>query len=189
MSPSVFAGGHSGEFSEVRVEIAAVAVAHGFTDLPRRHFWVFTEHRTGIAQAQLVPTRAEVHSVLAFHECAHRRRVGVESFEYVFVGNVLLPMFSLGLPLPKPFTKSIQLLLSIMFLTLGGIVLMAASFGTILLIGRLIGNYAAGAFIVAAFFLILIVVLYLLRDRLFINGLVRMFVRLFFDDNEKGGER
>ena len=82
-----------------------------------------------------------------------------------------------------------KLLLSIMFLTLGGIVLMAASFGTILLIGRLIGNYAAGAFIVAAFFLILIVVLYLLRDRLFINGLVRMFVRLFCDDNEKGGER
>ena len=111
MSPSVFAGGHSGEFSEVRVEIAAVAVAHGFTDLPRRHFGVFTEHRTGIAQAQLVPPRAKVHSVLAFHECAHRRRVGVESFEYVFVGNVLLPMFSLGLPLTKPFTESIQLLL------------------------------------------------------------------------------
>lgn len=82
-----------------------------------------------------------------------------------------------------------RILLSVLFLTLGSIVLMAASFGTILLIGRLIGNYAAGAFIVAAFFLILIVVLYLLRDRLFINGLVRMFVRLFFDDNEKGGER
>ena len=82
-----------------------------------------------------------------------------------------------------------RILLSVLFLTLGSIVLMSASFGTILLIGRLIGNYAAGAFIVAAFFLILIVVLYLLRDRLFINGLVRMFVRLFFDDNEKGGER
>lgn len=82
-----------------------------------------------------------------------------------------------------------RILLSVLFLTLGSIVLMAVSFGTILLIGRLIGNYAAGAFIVAAFFLILIVVLYLLRDRLFINGLVRMFVRLFFDDNEKGGER
>ena len=111
VSPSVFAGGHSGEFSEIRVEIAAVAVAHGFTDLPRRHFWLFTEHRTGIAQAQLVPPRAEVHSILAFHKGAHRRCVGVESFEYVFVGNVLLPMFSLGLPLPKPLTKSIQFLL------------------------------------------------------------------------------
>jgi len=82
-----------------------------------------------------------------------------------------------------------KILPSVLFLTLGSIVLMAASFGTVLLIGRLIGNYAAGAFIVAAFFLIIIVVLYLLRDRLFINGLVRMFVRLFFDDNEKGGER
>ena len=82
-----------------------------------------------------------------------------------------------------------KILPSVLFLTHGSIVLMAASFGTVLLIGRLIGNYAAGAFIVAAFFLIIIVVLYLLRDRLFINGLVRMFVRLFFDDNEKGGER
>ena len=83
-----------------------------------------------------------------------------------------------------------RILLSVMFLTLGSIVLMAAAFGTVLLIGKLIGNYAAGAFIVAGFFLILMVVLYLLRNRLFINGLVRMFVRLFFDESdEKGGGR
>lgn len=83
-----------------------------------------------------------------------------------------------------------RILLSFLFLTLGGIVLMAVAFGAVLLIGKLIGNYAAGAFIVAGFFLILMAVLYLLRNRLFVNGLVRMFVHLFFDDSDgKGGER
>lgn len=80
-----------------------------------------------------------------------------------------------------------KLLLSLMFLTLGGIVLTAAAFGCVLLIGKLLGDYAAGAFIVAAFFLLVMLVLFLLRKKLFLNGLVRMFVGLFFDD-EKGGE-
>lgn len=63
---------------------------------------------------------------------------------------------------------------------------MSAAFGGVLLLGDLIGSYAAGAFIVAAIFLVLLVVLFLLRDKLFLNGLVRMFVRLFFE--EEGGE-
>ena len=73
-----------------------------------------------------------------------------------------------------------KLLLSIMFLTLGGIVLMALAFGGVLLIGKLIGDYAAGAFIVAAFFLLVMFILFLLRKKLFMNGLVKMFVGLFF---------
>lgn len=80
-----------------------------------------------------------------------------------------------------------SLLLSILFLTLGSIVLMASAFGGVLLLGDIIGSYAAGAFIVAAFFLLLGVILFLLRKKLFLNGLVRMFVRLFFE--EEGGER
>ncbi len=81
-----------------------------------------------------------------------------------------------------------KLLLSIMFLTLGGIVLMALAFGGVLLIGKLLGNYAAGAFIVAAFFLIVMLVLFFLRKKLFLNGLVRMFIGLFFE-GEEGGEK
>lgn len=38
----------------------------------------------------------------------------------------------------------------------------------------------------SAIFLVLLIVLFLLRDKLFLNGLVRMFVRLFFE--EEGGE-
>lgn len=79
-----------------------------------------------------------------------------------------------------------RLLVAILLLTLCSIVLMSAAFGGVLLLGDLIGSYAAGAFIVAAIFLVLLVVLFLLRDKLFLNGLVRMFVRLFFE--EEGGE-
>lgn len=79
-----------------------------------------------------------------------------------------------------------RLLVAILLLTLCSIVLMSAAFGGVLLLGDLIGSYAAGAFIVAAFFLLLLIVLFLLRDKLFLNGLVRMFVRLFFE--EEGGE-
>lgn len=80
-----------------------------------------------------------------------------------------------------------SLLLSILFLTLGSIVLMASAFGGVLLLGDLIGSYAAGAFIVAGFFLLLGIILFALRKKLFLNGLVRMFVRMFFED--EGGER
>lgn len=79
-----------------------------------------------------------------------------------------------------------RLLVAILLLTLCSIVLMSAAFGGVLLLGDLIGSYAAGAFIVAAIFLVLLTVLFLLRDKLFLNGLVRMFVRLFFE--EEGGE-
>lgn len=78
-----------------------------------------------------------------------------------------------------------RLLVAILLLTLCSIVLMSAAFGGVLLLGDLIGSYAAGAFIVSAIFLVLLIVLFLLRDKLFLNGLVRMFVRLFF---EEGGE-
>lgn len=81
-----------------------------------------------------------------------------------------------------------KLLLSVLLLILGGIVLMALAFGGVLLIGKMLGNYAAGAFIVAAFFLLVMLVLFLLRKKLFLNGLVRTFIGLFFGD-EEGGEK
>lgn len=40
----------------------------------------------------------------------------------------------------------------------------------------------AGAFVVAGFFLILLLVLFLLRKRLFRDTFVPMFVKLFFDE-------
>lgn len=81
-----------------------------------------------------------------------------------------------------------RILLATMFLTLGSIALMAAAFGLVLLVGALIGSYWGGAFIVSAFFLLLMLVLFLLRRKLFLNGLVRMFMKLFFEDEEGGRE-
>lgn len=74
-----------------------------------------------------------------------------------------------------------RLIISILFLTLGSIVLMALAFGGVLLLGDIIGSYAAGAFIVAGFFLLLMVLLYFVRNKLFLNGFVKLFVGLFFE--------
>lgn len=81
-----------------------------------------------------------------------------------------------------------RILLAVLFLSLGGIVLTTAAFGCILLIGQLMHNYALGAFLVSAFFLVLLIVLVLLRKKLFINGLVKMFIGLFFEEKDEEEE-
>lgn len=78
-----------------------------------------------------------------------------------------------------------RLILTVLFLSIGSIILASLAFGGVLLIGNLIGNYAAGAFIVAGFFLVVLIVLFLLRKKLFLGGLVQLFVRLFFESDDK----
>ena len=46
-----------------------------------------------------------------------------------------------------------KIILTILFLTIVGIIITSAAFGGIVLIGKLIGSYAGGAFIVSAFFI------------------------------------
>ena len=79
-----------------------------------------------------------------------------------------------------------SLILSILVMSLVSIVLMAAAFGSVLLLGDIIGSYAAGAFIVAGFFLLLTILVLVLRKKLFLNRFIRMFVKMFF---EEGGDR
>ena len=74
-----------------------------------------------------------------------------------------------------------KLLFSLTLLSLGTIVLTALAFGFVLLLGKLLGSYALGAFIVAGFFALVMLAVFLLRRKLFVNGFVRMFVRLFSD--------
>lgn len=81
-----------------------------------------------------------------------------------------------------------KLLLTLLFLSIGGMVLTTAAFGLILLIGQMTGNYAVGAFIVAAVLLLLLIILVLLRKKLFINGLIRMFIGLFFEEKDEDEE-
>lgn len=52
----------------------------------------------------------------------------------------------------------------------------------------LTGNHTAGLLITAAVFLIIILGLFLFKDRFLINSPLRMFLRMFFDDNSKNGK-
>lgn len=65
-------------------------------------------------------------------------------------------------------------------LTVLALVLVTFAFACILLIGKLLGDYAAGAFIVSGAFLLLLLLLIVFRKKLFVNSFVRMFVEVFF---------
>ena len=50
----------------------------------------------------------------------------------------------------------------------------------------LVGNRTAGLLITAGIFLLLILALFLFKDRFLINSPLRMFLRMFFDDRKNG---
>lgn len=77
------------------------------------------------------------------------------------------------------FSKFFGLLVILIVLMM---VMLCAAFGGVLLLGGLIGNYAVGAFIVAGFFLIIAVVLFLFRKTLFLNQFVKLFIRIFYGE-------
>ncbi|MCM1177959.1 MAG: hypothetical protein NC115_03110 [Bacteroidales bacterium] len=77
------------------------------------------------------------------------------------------------------FSKFLSLFVIIMVLM---IVLVTIAFGGVLLLGDIIGSYAAGAFIVAGVFLIALIVLICLRKKLFLNSFVQLFIQIFYGD-------
>ena len=50
----------------------------------------------------------------------------------------------------------------------------------------LVGNRTAGLLITAGIFILLILALFLFKDRFLINSPLRMFLRMFFDDRKNG---
>ena len=66
-------------------------------------------------------------------------------------------------------------------LMLGAIVLAAFAFGTVLLLGDLIGSWAAAAFIIGSVFLIALVVVLLTWKNLFVNIFVKLFIDIFYE--------
>ena len=50
----------------------------------------------------------------------------------------------------------------------------------------LVGNRTAGLLITAGIFLLLILALFLFKDRFLINSPLRMFLRMFFEDRKNG---
>jgi hypothetical protein len=66
---------------------------------------------------------------------------------------------------------------------LGAIVLAAFAFGTVLLLGDVIGSWAGAAFIIGGFFLILLALMLLLWKRLFVNIFVKLFIGIFYEND------
>ena len=86
----------------------------------------------------------------------------------------------------KGLSVSVSLVLSMVLLLFTvSVVLLAVAAGCILLLGKWTGSYIAGAFIMAGVFLVLSVIVFLLRKRLFVNGFVHTFAQLFFEEKEE----
>lgn len=82
-----------------------------------------------------------------------------------------------GLSLAFSKFSSLMLMMTVLM-----IVLISCAFGGVLLLGDMIGSYAAGAFIVAGFFALVLLVLYLFRNKLFLNSFIKLFIRIFYGD-------
>lgn len=65
------------------------------------------------------------------------------------------------------------------------IVLLAIGAGGVILLGNWLGNYAIASFIVAGVFAVFTLILFLLKDKLFVNGFVRLFAKIFFEEKEE----
>ena len=80
-----------------------------------------------------------------------------------------------------------KLLALILILGVASSLVLVLSFGLILLLGELMGSYAWAALIVAAILAVSIVPLWLMRDKMFQKGFVKLFIKMFFggdDDKE-----
>ena len=67
-------------------------------------------------------------------------------------------------------------------LMLAAIVLAAFAFGTVLLLGDLIGSWAAAAFIIGGVFLTALLVVLMVWKRLFVDIFVKLFIGIFYEN-------
>lgn len=78
--------------------------------------------------------------------------------------------------------KLIFLLIATM---LGGVILQLAGLALSYFIGQLVGNIAMGFLITAAFFAIILFMIYRRRENLFTDKLVTLFIKIFFEKRGK----
>ena len=69
----------------------------------------------------------------------------------------------------------------ITILVVGAIVAVTFAFGFVALLGEIIGSQAAAAFIIGGLFLVALVVLIILRKRLFRDLFVKLFISIFYE--------
>ena len=85
----------------------------------------------------------------------------------------------------KGLSVSIGRILSyIVLLSVAANLLLVLSFAAVLFIGDALKSYGLAALIVSAALAILLAVLFLLRNKLFRGGFVKLFVKLFFPSDE-----
>ncbi len=73
-----------------------------------------------------------------------------------------------------------RVLSMMVIIMLGAIVLAAFAFGTVLLLGDLIGSWAAAAFIIGGVFLIALAVMLFFWRSLFLDIFVKLFIGIFY---------
>lgn len=87
--------------------------------------------------------------------------------------------------LAKIFSRIIFFLL--IFILMGIVLgILAAALSTWL--GDLMGNPLLGMLATSGIFLLAVLILYLFRNRFLINGPLRMFIKMFFEDKNNGQE-
>lgn len=106
---------------------------------------------------------------------------GQETFEKDIRRYVELKIDDLKLKTVDGLSVGVSRVLSLMaVLMLGAIVLASFAFGTVLLLGDLIGSWAAAAFIIGGVFLILLIVMLLVWKKLFVDIFVKLFIDIFY---------
>ena len=76
-----------------------------------------------------------------------------------------------------------RVLSMMLVIMLVAIVLAAFAFGTVLLLGELIGSWAGAAFIIGGIFLIILALLLIYWKRLFVNIFVKLFISIFYEND------
>ncbi len=107
---------------------------------------------------------------------------GHETLENDIRRYVELKIDDLKLKAVDGLSVGVSRILSLMVvLMLGAIVLAAFAFGTVLLLGDLIGSWAAAAFIIGGIFLVALVAVLLIWKNLFVNIFVKLFIDIFYE--------
>lgn len=107
--------------------------------------------------------------------------LGKEASDYI---DLRINELKLGAAKGLSVTLS-KLLYMLLVLFVVSVILTSIGIGGVMWIGEMIGSYAGGAGIVAGFFLLILLVLILLRKRLFRNTFIPLFVKMFFEDDNK----
>lgn len=96
-----------------------------------------------------------------------------------------LQVDDLKLQITKGLSLSLGQVLALVLAVVSlSIVLLALGAGCVILLGNWLGNFALAAFIVAGFFALFTLILFLLRNKLFVNGFVKLFTKIFFEEEE-----